>query len=110
MEKREKFSISIGDRETRIILDPKELAAYRETIHPYDIPKSKDTLLIDKAVEKLFGPKSFWTGEHNNMYIGQVFKPLPGENCVNTSLTNKTFISIKQIEKEQKRDFPSYGR
>lgn len=30
MEKREKFSISIGDRETRIILDPKELAAYRD--------------------------------------------------------------------------------
>ena len=106
MKKKELFLITIGDRKIRIKFNLKEFSEHQ---------KSKEEFLIDKAIQKIFGPNCFWLKDSNTLYKGRVFKifnsqSLKFEKPIYTNIAHTMNISIKKIEKEQKRDFPSYGR
>ncbi len=75
----------------------------RYTANEYDT-RSEKTIVTEKAIKKLFGPRVWFAEEYSNAGYGQIFKSLPGQkravlvpltgqNC-STSVTNMVQITV----------------
>jgi hypothetical protein len=74
--KNKKYTVSIGEKTTRLLIDPKKEIEYGDTVeefdggnHNYDGIKG---YAIERAVEKLFGSSCYWFGNCDMLYHGQV--------------------------------------
>lgn len=75
--KNQKMTVKIGDNETRLLIDTeKEINDWGETADDYDGGNHNydgiKGFAITRAVEKLFGKRSYWFGNCDMLYRGQV--------------------------------------
>jgi len=67
--KKEKFSISIGEQKTDILIDSKEFIDYEKKNNQ----NAKNFFLINKAIKKLYNDTYFWVGNNDDMRQGTIF-------------------------------------
>jgi hypothetical protein len=64
----------------------------RYTSDEFDTRSVKD-VVIEKAIEKLFGARAWFFEDYSNPSYGQIFRSLVGRNC-STSVTNGVRVTV----------------